>query len=94
MTHLHNVSEIMRRTSLSREAVFRLRAAGIIEPVNASPLGRPLFAARAYARIERAEQLQELGMTIDEVRQSIELDPALAGRLAGAPPEAARVSNA
>ncbi len=93
MTHLHNVSEIMRRTGLAREAVFRLRAAGIIEPVYASPLGRPLFAARAYARIERAAQLQALGMTVDEVRQSIELDPAMTGRLAGASPATAHVSN-
>ena len=69
MSRVHNIAEIMRRTGLSREALFRLREAGVIDSVDSSPLGRPLFGPRIYSRIERAEQLRELGMAIDEIRQ-------------------------
>ena len=74
MTRVHNIAEIMRRTGLSREALGRLRKARIIEPADASPLGRPLFHSGAYARIERAEQLRELGMSLGEIRRLIERD--------------------
>lgn len=71
---VHNIPEIMRRTGLSREGICRLRAVGIIVPVGVSPLGRPLFPTSAYARIERAEQLRELGMTVSEIQQAIAQD--------------------
>ena len=72
----HNIPEIIRRTGLSREAICRMRAAKIIQSVDVSPLGRPLFPSNTYARIERAEQLRELGMTIAEIQQTIESDDA------------------
>ncbi len=75
MTQVHNISEIMRRTGLSRESLCRLRQASVIEQVGSSPLGRPLFPSCTYGRIERAEQLRELGMSLDQVSQTLSLDP-------------------
>ena len=68
MERVHTIAELMRRYSLPRESVFRFWQAGLIEPARVSPLGRPLFTAAAFARIERVDELLALGMNLDEAR--------------------------
>jgi DNA-binding transcriptional MerR regulator len=65
---LHNTAEIMRRTGMPRETLFRFREAGLIAPVEYSPLGRPLYPSAVYGQIERIEELRVLGMNLQEVR--------------------------
>ena len=66
---LFNIAQVMRRTGLPRESLCLLRLAGLITPVEMTPLGRMLFAANVFGRIERIEELKGLGMSLEEVAE-------------------------
>ena len=69
MGRLFNVAQIMRRTGLPRESLCLLRLAGLISPVTTTPLGRMLFGASIFGRIERIEELKSLGMSLEEISE-------------------------
>ena len=72
MERVHTIAELMRRYSLPRESIYRFWQAGVIEPVRATKMGRVLFSAAAFARIERVDELLALGMNLDEARTIME----------------------
>lgn len=71
MSALLKVGQLARKTNKSIRALHLYEELGLVLPVSRSPGGYRLYPADAEKRIQWIEKLQDMGMSLNDIRQLI-----------------------
>ena len=69
---LYRIGEVMEHTGLSRQTVHFYTSMGLIEERRRTPSGYRLYPPQVFATLERVRGLQRRGLTLAQVRATLE----------------------
>src|SRR5436309_2013653 len=66
------VGELARRTGVSVRTLHYYDQIGLLEPSHHTPVGHRLYASGEISRLQQIRSLQQLGFTLEEIRDLLE----------------------
>ena len=69
---LYRIGEVMEHTGLTRQTLHFYATIGLISEKKRTPAGYRLFASSIFAQIERIKALKARGLTLRQIRETLE----------------------